>query len=171
MKYVFLLIVLAAIFVSGCVASIDLSGLSPEEQVEFMHKQNLQYLLDGNEKAMANAYSENYRDMGGGPNGDGTTNIHTVEYWKTVTSNDRFDEIRAKSIEELVDLSSIQISTYPNIENRNSGFICENSRITFSCEVGDIFIAFPPTEDSPLFDGWFGVYRQINNEWKIVAGD
>jgi len=139
--------------------------------VEVIHKENLRYILDGNAKAIANAFSEDYMDMGGGLDGDGITNIHTVDFWKTKFSNDNFNDIRDKSIEELVDLNNIQIYTYPNIEEKYSHFVCANTRITFKCENGDIFIFFLPTEDSLLFDGWFGIYRKINSEWKIVAGD
>ena len=174
-KYVFSLLICIILFISGCTFSPDSSdnliGLNPEKQVELIHKQNLQYILDGNAKAIANAFSENYRDMGGGINGDGTTNMHIVDFWKNVFSDDNFDDFSDKSIEEFVDLVNIQIYTYPNVEEKYYNFICANTRINFNCEKGDLFIFFPPTKDSLLFDGWFGVYRKINNEWKIIAGD
>ena len=52
MKYIYSLLILGLI-VSGCSSSQD---LSPEKQVGLIHKQNLQYIIDGNAKGIASAY-------------------------------------------------------------------------------------------------------------------
>jgi len=165
MKYIYSLLILGLI-VSGCSSSRD---LSPEKQVGLIHKQNLQYIIDGNAKGIASAYSENYRDMGGGPNGDGTTNLHETKYWKSIFSEGAFSDIGP--IEEVVNLSRVRIYTYPDVDEKYSNFICKNAKITFTCNAGDVFAAFPPVRNSPLHDGWSAVYRKVGNKWKIVAGD
>jgi hypothetical protein len=35
----------------------------------------------------------------------------------------------------------------------------------------DVLVFVPPREGSPLFDGWFGVYRPAEGRWMQVAGD
>ena len=175
MKKIILILICISVFLTGCISienniQPDLSGLTPEEQVEVIHKTNLQYILNEDAKAIAAAYSDNYRDLGGGPNGDGTTTINTVNYWSDVFSSNEFDKISDKSLDELVDLSQTEIYTYSDFGQYNS-FFCEKTNIDFNCADGDILIIFQPTDNSPLFDGWIGVYREISNEWKIVAGD
>ncbi len=173
MKLVILVLIVALALSIGCVGTqdSDMSNLSSEEQVKIVHTRNLQYFLYGNERAMALAYAPIYKDLGGGPNGDGTTTINTSESWRVVFKDEAIKKIQSKDMDELVDVSKATIHVYPQFSKDELSFVCANQRVSFVCKDGDIIIMFPPIEQSLLFDGWSGVYRKIDGNWKIVAGD
>ncbi len=47
----------------------------------------------------------------------------------------------------------------------------EISGFSFIFQEGDYVIGYPPKEGSFLHDGWFGIFRMEEEEWKIIAGD
>jgi len=146
----------------------NFESLPAKEEIENIHMRNLKYFIAGDAEGIASAYSSNYLDTGGGPEGTGEVQLDEA-YFEDFFSSERFDELKGKPISELVDLDKKEVYSYEEI--MNSKYENLGSRVGFRYMKGDIVIIFPPKEGSPLFDGWSGVYRKENGVWKIIAGD
>ncbi len=180
MKYIIILLIFI-ITISGCTnvnensnkskneciipSNFDL--LSDKAQVEIIHIKNLQYLIDGNGNNLAAAYSDKYKDLGGGPSGDG--NVDMKSFFTSEGFNKKTDKLRNKKIYELIDVNQKRVFSYDEI--MSSQYKDFGKKTGFEYKPGDILIGFPPKEGSLLFDGFFGVYRKENNEWKVIASD
>jgi len=148
---------------------------SPKEEVEAVHKQNLQYILTGDIKGIAEAYSSSYLDLGGGPTGDGKVQLDEA-YWSKVFLSGKLQAIQIKTTEELVNISSTTILSYSEMTtSKNYLSLLEvdpnKNRVGFIPHDGDILIIYPPQKGSPLYDGFWGIYRKEGGRWKIVASD
>jgi hypothetical protein len=142
--------------------------LSPKEEVELVHLRNLRYLVDGNAKGLAAAFSSNCLDLGGGPHGTGKVQFDEA-YFVDAFSSTKYDKIRGKEIIELVDLEKSVVYSYEEI--MNSTYKDTGKKVGFEYLPGDFLIWFPPTVGSPLHDGWASVYRKEKGVWKIIAID
>ncbi|MFH1722334.1 MAG: hypothetical protein ABH950_07005 [Candidatus Altiarchaeota archaeon] len=154
--------------ISSTSTTILLPNLSPKEQVEQVHIQNLKYLLEGNAEMISAAYSPDYIDLGGGPQGTGKVQ-HSVENFERIFSSPGFEEIQGREVEELVELEGIEIYSYEEIldsEYKDAGKI-----VGFQFQEGDYMVFLHGLEGSPLYDGWVGIYRLEEGGWKLIAGD
>lgn len=142
--------------------------LSAKEEVELVHLRNFRYLVEGNAKGLAAAFSSNCVDLGGGPHGTGKVQFDEA-YFVEALSSTKYDEIRGKEISELVDLEKSVAYSYEEIVNSPHKDV--GKKVGFEYLPGDFLIWFPPTVGSPVHDGWAAVYRKEKGVWKIIAVD
>jgi len=142
--------------------------LSPKEEVVKIHLRNLRYLVEGNAKGLAAAFSSNCLDIGGGPHGTGKVQFDEA-YFVDALSSTKYDEIRGREISELVDLEKSSVYSYKEIVN--SPHKDAGKKVGFEYFPGDFLILFPPAVGSPVHDGWAAVYRKEKGVWKIIAID
>jgi len=95
--------------------------------------------------------------------------IHGInkEYFKEFFNNDKVYKV--DSISKLVDNKKKEVLNYDEIMKSPEKYFVKN-KAGFKYQQGDILVIFPPAKDSPLKNGWVGVYRKEQVEWKIVAG-
>lgn len=154
-----------------CMPIIALSQESSDTTkvvLDRLARNQIRYLSNGATTKYLEAYSENYTDLGGGPNRDGTVDFDT---WKAAiddfVSSKAFDLIKGQPIDKIVDVEHRKIMDYHEIVEERG----EIKRFSFELKEGDYLVIFPVKEDSLLHEGWFGFFRLINGNWKIVAGD
>ncbi|MEK6947965.1 MAG: hypothetical protein AABX19_01865 [Nanoarchaeota archaeon] len=156
MKRVLVLILVLGILLTACV--------SEKKQVEQLHTATLNAILLGDAKTSAAAFSENYIDIGDGAkkpmNDESFTSLFNSEIYKT--------QIQGKKVEDLFDLSKKEIYTFNELKNTKYKDFGKGS---FELKQGDIFAYYPNKFGAVLSDGFIGIYRKENGNWKIVAGD
>lgn len=136
--------------------------------LDSLSKNQIQYLCNGEVDKYLNIYSKKYTDLGGGPNGDGTVDFSS---WKNKLEqfvlSKKFDKIKGKSIEEVLDVENEKVLNYQEILQERGSI----EKFTFKLREGDYLVSIPPKKESPFIDGWFGVFRFEYGQWKIIAGD
>lgn len=78
-------------------------------------------------------------------------------------ASDEFDAMRGRSSDELLAWEDAAFDAFPE------GRAWEHAWFTFL--PGDVRVQVPPREGSPLFDGWFRIYRPIDGAYLSIAGD
>jgi len=125
-------------------------------------------IFEGKAKEFLQFYSKDYTDLGGGKNADGSVDF---EVWEAklerFIASDHFKKVEGKPIEYSVDFENKEIFSYSEAVEEFGGM----EKFGFSLSEGDYFFRYPPTKDSPVFDGWVGVFRLEEGVWKVVAGD
>ncbi len=79
-------------------------------------------------------------------------------------NSSEFDALRGKPVDEVVDVSATVVLT-----KAETGDL--QTRTTFRMREGDMNVYTPPKPESPLFNGWFAIYRKIGRNWRVVALD
>tara|TARA_B110001452_G_C15210297_1_gene419800 strand:+ start:105 stop:599 length:495 start_codon:yes stop_codon:yes gene_type:complete len=136
--------------------------------LDSLSKNQIQYLCNGKITKYLDLYSNNYTDLGGGLKGDGTADFNSwKEKLEKFISSEEFNEIEGKSIDEVLDVEKQEILNYYETVKKKG----EIKRFSFLLKEGDYLLSYPSKEGSPLSDGWFGIFRFENGDWKIIAGD
>jgi len=161
-------------FIPYIILFVSLFGYTQEFEdknktvLDSLAKNHIEHLSKGEMAKYIDGYSTNYTDLGGGPNGDGTIDFTSwKEKLEKLVTSQEFEKIKGKSIDELLDVTNKKILNHEEIIAKNGSM----DRFSFVLQEGDYLVSFPPKEESALFDGWFGIYRLINDNWKIIAGD
>ncbi|MCK4371894.1 MAG: C69 family dipeptidase [candidate division Zixibacteria bacterium] len=137
-------------------------------EVFAIHLQNLRYLWSADAALLANAYSVDFRDLGGGPNGTGIVSMDEASLEERLAKKG-WSSKPPVPIEDIVDTAKCKTLDFDEIEK--SRFATAGAKVGFEFKPGDVLIFIPWSQDSRLVDAWFGVYRKENGEWKIIAGD
>ncbi len=155
------------IFVPFCLFSQE-NNNTTKLLLDSLSKNQIQYLYDGEIMKYLEIYSQNYTDLGGGPNGDGTVDfVGWKEKLKEFVSSKEFKKVKGKPIDEIFDVENQEILNYSEIIQEKG----EINRFSFVLKEGDYFVLLRPKDGSPLNDAWFGIFRFENGDWKIIAGD
>lgn len=147
----------------------EFKNLSPKEQVEIVHSENLKIFLSGDAKTFADAFSTNYLDFFRSQNGKKADVDKT--YFEKWFKTKNYEACKKMKFDELVDVAKKQVYSYDEIMKMNPNTVAVNNEVGFKYKEGDILIKFPRKNDSPMINGWNGVYRKENTSWKIVAGN
>lgn len=112
-----------------------------------------------------NVYAKNYFDLGN------DEYINRKEWKKRLeqyVNSTKFNELKGKSGNEIVDGSKTQIYNYEEI--KNSKINIDQSKFKLQKNDYLVYIYFLP-EYNIGEDGWYGFFRLIDGKWKVVAGD
>lgn len=140
-----------------------------ESEVKAVHLRNLGYHINGEARLLAQAFSPNCKDVGGGPHGTGEINVDEASLETLLASKTKLQSLRGKPLDDIVDTSNAIVLTYEEIVW--SRFRRLGQKVGFRFEKGDVLAEFPPGKDWPGPDEWFAVYRMEDGEWKIIAVD
>jgi len=135
-----------------------------KREVEQVALYNLGNYLTGDAENYSRAFSENYIDWGSGP-----VNMNKA-FLEERFSEERFDQLKVKLPEEVVDLDKKIILGYSEIL-KSEVYESYEGKYGFHFQEGDVFIYFPSKQESLMPDGFSGVYRRENEIWKIVISD
>ena len=144
-----------------------------KSEVRDAHLQRLQLFLDADAEGYVASFAPGAVDIGGGPTGTGELpdEFFTAEHWESVFQSSHFQaQFAGKSIADVVDPTSTQVLSKAEAESEfgsDLGF----EGTSFRMQDGDMVAFTEPTQNSPLFDVWFGVYRRIGGKWLVVALD
>jgi hypothetical protein len=148
----------------------------PVAEATAVHFRWLQYFLDADAAGFVSVISPDAVDIGGGEKGDGalTEGYLTVAFWEEffTTKKEYVREMKGRPIEELL----LRDSTVAVVvrKGENDSLIIDRpfrSSRFLKVEEGDVLIHTYHPPGSPLVDGWSGVYRKIDGEWKVVGFD
>jgi hypothetical protein len=90
-----------------------------------------------------------------------------AQYCGIYFQSSNYNEIfKGKKIEELIDVEKAEVDEYEKELNMAPEF----ARIGDLLKHKDVFVKYPGQNESPLKDGWSGLYRIENGVWKMVAG-
>jgi hypothetical protein len=110
------------------------------------------------------AFSINYVNIITGEKKQGLSQQYFEEYYKDKNI------YKVDSISKLVDYKKIETLTYDEIMKSPEKYFVKN-KASFMYKQGDVLVIVHPVKDSPLNDGWIGVYRNENGKRKMVAGN
>lgn len=157
---------------SGTQPGGDAGALEPiRAEVRQAHLQHLQDYLDGDAAAVVAGFGPVVIDLGGGSSGDGSLPpaFYTEAYWEERFATPEFQQdFAGKQAGDLVLVDETRIMTKAEYEQETGETVDFGA---FEYQDGDYLAFTPPVPDSALFDGWFGIYRQIDGAWKVVALD
>lgn len=147
------------VLLSGCVAPGGSSG-SAEDTA---HTQ-LEGIWQRDVDQVAATYADRYFDFGGGEwIEDPEEGIGAY-----LDSDEAHEDMsKISSWQELVKLDEA-VTGHPSELGEEGEFFQDPD---FELKPGDIAWFAPPTDDSPLHDGWGGLYREIDGQWRMVGGD
>lgn len=153
------LVLAAAVLFSGCVMPGGPSGSAEDTAYT-----QLEALWQRDVNRVVATYADRYFDFGGG-----TWVDDPEEGIRSYLESDeaREDMGRFSSWQGLVKIDEA-ISGHPSELGEEGGFFQDPE---FESRPGDTVWYAPPTEGSPLHDGWGGLYREIGGQWRMVGGD
>lgn len=143
--------------------------LSSKEQVRTVHLENLKTFLNEDADGIANAFSPNYKDMFRSINGKKAD--VSKSYFESWFESENFNACKKLKLDELVNVEEIKVYDYNEIMKMNPVAVGAKNEVGFEYKDGDILIKFSKKENSPMINGWNGVYRKENGYWKIIAGN
>ena len=145
--------------------------VDPKVEVRAVHIARLADFLAERADEFAASLAPGAMDLGGGPTGTGVLppEFFTAEYWRTRMNSSAFDELRGKTVEEVVDVRATVALTKAEAEAAYGANL--GGGTGFRMIEGDVYVFTPPKTGSPLFDGWFAIYRKIEGKWRVVALD
>lgn len=80
-------------------------------------------------------------------------------------SDEHRSATQGRTLADLLDFGKMR-------EEDAASYLAEFSfRGAFTPQEGDVAVHVPGVEGSPFFDGWFGIYRELDGRWVRVAGD
>src|SRR5262245_26066284 len=135
-------------------------------EVTAAHVARLEDFLAERAEAFAASLAPGAVDLGGGSTGTGVlpAEYFTAIYWRDFMNREQFAPLRGKSAADVADLSATVVLT-----KAETGVV--QRRTPFIMLEGDMKVFTPPKPGSPLFDGWFAIYRKIDGVWRVVALD
>lgn len=150
--------------------------VDPVAEATAVHFRWLQYFLDADAEGFVSLISPDAVDIGGGEKGDGALieGYLTAAYWEELftTKREYVKSMKGRTIDELLLRDSTVAVTVRKGANDSLVIDPPFRRPRFlTVEAGDILIYTDHPPGSPLIDGWFGVYRKIDGEWKVVGFD
>lgn len=137
-------------------------------EVFAVHLQVLRYLLNADAAQLANAYSADFRDLGGGSDGTGIMPTDEAS-WQERLEKKGWSTRAQLAIDDVVDTAQCKIMDFDEIGT--SYFAKAGVKVGFEFMPGDIFIVIPWAKNAGFVDVWLGVYRKENGEWKVIAAD
>ena len=177
LKYILVIGLIVFVF-TGCMKNSEIKSeqdsekfkkLSPSEQVTIVHLENLKTFLNEDAKGIANAFSPNYKDMFRSK--DGNKADVSKNYFEDWFKSENYKACKKLELDELVNVEDEKVYTYDEITQKNPVALGVKNVVGFENKDGDILIKFPKKENSPMINGWNGVYRKENGYWKIIAGN
>jgi len=143
--------------------------LSSKEQVRTVHLENLKIFLNEDAEGIVNAFSPNYKDMFRSKDGNKADVSKT--YFEDWFKSENYKACKKLKLDELVNVEDVKVYSYDEIMKMNHVAVGVKNVVGFEYKDGDILIKFPKKENSPMINGWNGVYRKENGYWKIIAGN
>jgi hypothetical protein len=172
MHLVAIVFVTAMVFAfQGCGDSVAPSDGKSEARAT--HLARLQLYLDADAVGYAASFYPGAVDLGGGSTGTGAlpAEFFTAGFWQAVFQGAQFQaQFAGKSMAEVVNEASTRVLSKTEAEGEfgpDLGF----QGTSFRMQADDLVAYTEPTQNSPLVDGWFGVYRRIEGSWLVVGVD
>lgn len=151
-------LVVVSIALTGCVMPAE------EGSAEDTAHAQLEAMWRTDADALIGTYTKPWFDFGGDEwVADPGANV------RRVMAEETFQNEMAKydSWQELVRLDEV-VMGHPDDLGEAGDFFQSD---VFELQPDDVSWFAPPSEGSPLFDGWGGLYREIDGDWKMVGGD
>jgi len=134
-----------------------------ERALEFM-----QAILDGDVETLANQFTEETYDLGGGFQNDGK--VHFEFYKEDVRQYMDSDDFKLSAkkltLENTLKLNETRVYNYDEIMD---GKNLKLETFGFKLQEGDYLIIMPPQKNSYFRKGFVTYYRMQNGAWKIIA--
>ena len=170
--FVAIVLLTAIVFVTqGCGDSGAPSDAKSE--VRATHLQRLQFYLDADAANFAASFAPGAVDLDGGLTGTGElpAEFFTAAFWQSFFQGAQFQsQFAGKSIADVVDAASTRILSRAEAESE-FGLDLGFQGTSFRMQADDMVAFTEPAQNSPLFDGWFAVYRRIGGNWLVVGLD
>jgi hypothetical protein len=165
-----LLLIISALGCGDSCTSPPSCPADAKAEVAALHVLYLEYFLDGDAQHYVARFAPFAVDLGGRRHGDGSIDARffTEAYWESVfTSPDFVARFGGKSVDDVVDVSSIRVLT--KCEAEEEGRIWWH--VDFEMSEGDLYAGIPRVAGSALTDTWFAIYRKTGDTWLVVALD
>ncbi|MFK7908630.1 MAG: hypothetical protein AB8B69_26100 [Chitinophagales bacterium] len=160
------------LFLLLIISSLSISAQEKTDSIKVvldsLAQTQVRCLFEGKAKEFLEFYSKDYIDLGGGEQGDGSVDFEAWEAkLERFIASEHFKKVEGKPIEYSLDIENKDIFSYSEAVE----LFGEMEKFGFSLAEGDYFFRYPPAKDSPVFDGWIGIFRLKEGVWKVVAGD
>ncbi len=152
MRWLVLTVLIAAL--AGCSGG----GSSPEATLDA----EIRAVFEGDADLLAALMHDPWIDFGGCIEIPRAEVLENLKEW--FESDDHAQEMAPyTSHRELVDWSTME-----RFDPTTEGFFdCEH----YTPQAGDVGLWVSGSDESPLFDGWGGIYRQVGGRWVNIGGD